>query len=240
MAPKRSREPEVQCAEKAEEMVAGTGHVILPTTSTVRPTEVAQKSDSEPAFADQLSKYARKKNPTLLQRIEAIIMKANEPLSHLAIVKECSLEGFEDEAKVRKAIKKALDSGALLRSNISKAKCWLAGGFPEPAPKEAIGVSIQDDFPGTGEGVQAGDEVSINYELFLAADETKLVEKGKKFAFTQGEGHVIKGMDAGVLGLRFGVVRRVTVPWQLGYGRRGSAPDIPPCADLLFVIIRQK
>jgi hypothetical protein len=198
-----------------------------------------QDRETVSAFAEQLSNYARKKNPTLLQRIESVIMKANEPLSHSAIVKQCSNDGFKDETKLRRAIKNALDSGALLRSNLSKGKSWIVG-YPEPAPEEPVKVSIEDHSPGTGEPVEAGDEVKINYELFLAADPTKLVEKGKKFVFNQGEGHVIKGMDDGVLGLRFGVVRRVTVPWSLGYGRRGSSPDIPPCADLIFVVVRQK
>jgi len=62
------------------------------------------------------------------------------------------------------------------------------------------------------------------------------VETGKAFTFRQAAGDVIKGMDAGVLGLCLGGTRTVLIPWQLGYGKRGSGPSIPPCADLVFDI----
>jgi FKBP-type peptidyl-prolyl cis-trans isomerase len=60
------------------------------------------------------------------------------------------------------------------------------------------------------------------------------VEKAAKFEFTVGGGEVIKGMDEAVKGVRVGGSRSVLVPWQLGYGRRGSPPDIPPETDLRF------
>jgi len=36
--------------------------------------------------------------------------------------------------------------------------------------------------------------------------------------------------------MRLGGQRRVQVPWQLGYGKRGSGPGVPPCSDLVFRI----
>ncbi len=59
---------------------------------------------------------------------------------------------------------------------------------------------------------------------------------GTNFAFQVGEGEVIKGLDAGVLGMRVGGRRTVTIPSSLGYGKRGSKPDIPPNAVLIFDI----
>ena len=47
---------------------------------------------------------------------------------------------------------------------------------------------------------------------------------------------MIKGMDAGVKGMKLGGKRVIRVPWSLGYGKRGSKPDIPPEADLVFTI----
>lgn len=136
--------------------------------------------------------------------------------------------------QVRKAIKAAVASGALQPSVESAAKFWL-GNDDAPAGRAAPGVGIEELSPGSGPGVEAGDAVEIAYELFLASGGPR-VEAGKRFGFTVGGGDVIKGMDAGVLGLSVGGKRRVAVPWPLGYGKRGSGADIPPCADLVFKI----
>jgi FKBP-type peptidyl-prolyl cis-trans isomerase len=49
-----------------------------------------------------------------------------------------------------------------------------------------------------------------------------------------GGGEVIKGWDQGVLGMRVGEQRRLTIPPKLGYGKRGSAPEVPPDATIVF------
>jgi FKBP-type peptidyl-prolyl cis-trans isomerase len=102
---------------------------------------------------------------------------------------------------------------------------------------EAAGPTVQVELVAEGGGapVEPGDTVAINYELFLA-DTDQRVEGGKRFTFQVGAGDVIKGMDAGLVGLKLGGKRTVKVPWELGYGRRGSPPGIPPCADLVFKI----
>ena len=43
-------------------------------------------------------------------------------------------------------------------------------------------------------------------------------------------------MDQGVLGAAQGERRKLTIPSSLGYGKKGSKPDIPPSADLCFDI----
>jgi FKBP-type peptidyl-prolyl cis-trans isomerase len=44
-------------------------------------------------------------------------------------------------------------------------------------------------------------------------------------------------MDASVLGMKIGGKRTVRIPASLGYGKRGSAPEIPPNAVLIFDIV---
>ena len=58
---------------------------------------------------------------------------------------------------------------------------------------------------------------------------------GKSFSFTLGDGEVIRGWDAGLLGMRQGGTRRLVVPPELGYGERGAGP-VPPRATLIFEI----
>ena len=43
-------------------------------------------------------------------------------------------------------------------------------------------------------------------------------------------------MDQGVIGMRVGERRKLLIPSSLGYGKRGSKPEIPPDAALVFEI----
>ena len=45
---------------------------------------------------------------------------------------------------------------------------------------------------------------------------------------------MIKGWDQGVVGMRVGDKRKLTIPPQMGYGSKGAGKDIPPNATLLF------
>ena len=51
-----------------------------------------------------------------------------------------------------------------------------------------------------------------------------------------GVGEVIKGWDKGVLGMRVGDKRKLTVPPQMAYGPSGIKGTIPPNATLEFDI----
>ncbi|EOD23272.1 hypothetical protein EMIHUDRAFT_469573 [Emiliania huxleyi CCMP1516] len=167
------------------------------------------------------------KSATILQRVVHALRARGGASSAPAIVKAVAEGGYTDGAKVRKAIKAGVTAGALQTSAESAAKFWVGG---EPIPEAAAGpaVATEELSPGDAGGspVAKGDAVAIDYTLSLLATGEK-VEAGKKFCFTVGGGDVIKDM------------RRVgldTVPWQLGYGKRGSGPGVPPCSDLVFRI----
>ena len=61
-------------------------------------------------------------------------------------------------------------------------------------------------------------------------------DRGEPFEFTLGGGNVIKGWDQGVVGMKVGGKRRLTIPFDLAYGEKGSPPTIPPKAALKFDI----
>ena len=54
------------------------------------------------------------------------------------------------------------------------------------------------------------------------------VGPGKKpFEFQLGKGSVIAGWDQGVVGMKVGGKRKLTIPSRLAYGEKGQAPKIP-------------
>ncbi len=57
---------------------------------------------------------------------------------------------------------------------------------------------------------------------------------GRPFSFVVGAGQVIKGWDQGVLGMKVGGLRRLTIPADLAYGDVGAGGVIPPGAALVF------
>ncbi|KAJ3934007.1 MAG: hypothetical protein NXY57DRAFT_1047550 [Lentinula lateritia] len=99
------------------------------------------------------------------------------------------------------------------------------------------GLKIQDATIGTGPMAKNGQLVSMRYIGKLANG--KIFDqntKGSPFVFRLGEGEVIKGWDQGIVGMQVGGERTLTVPPALGYGKRGSLPQIPGNATLSFEV----
>jgi FKBP-type peptidyl-prolyl cis-trans isomerase len=59
--------------------------------------------------------------------------------------------------------------------------------------------------------------------------------RNEPFSFKLGGGDVIKGWDEGVVGMRVGGVRELTVPPSLGYGEQDMG-KIPPNSTLHFEV----
>ena len=102
--------------------------------------------------------------------------------------------------------------------------------------KTASGLEYTDTVVGTGESPQKGKRVSVHYTGRLA-DGKKFdssVDRGEPFQFVIGVGQVIKGWDEGVMGMKVGGKRTLTIPANLGYGERGAGGAIPPNSTLVF------
>ncbi|MBI4837043.1 MAG: FKBP-type peptidyl-prolyl cis-trans isomerase [Candidatus Portnoybacteria bacterium] len=91
---------------------------------------------------------------------------------------------------------------------------------------------------GSGEGAKAGDKLEVHYAGTLK-DGTKFDssrDRGEPFTFTLGAGQVIKGWDQGMVGMKAGEIRKLTIPAELGYGDRGAGALITPGATLMFEV----
>lgn len=102
----------------------------------------------------------------------------------------------------------------------------------------AAELQIETLIEGTGEIAETGKRVSVHYEGRLADGEVFDASRprGQAFSFTIGEGQVIGGWEQGVVGMKIGETRRLTIPPELGYGEAGAGAVIPPDATLVFEI----
>ncbi len=104
--------------------------------------------------------------------------------------------------------------------------------------KTESGLQYIDLKEGTGERARSGDTVEVHYTGWLK-DGKKFdssVDRGRPFSFRLGAGQVIKGWDEGVAGMRVGGKRKLIIPPDLAYGKRGAGGVIPPDAELTFEV----
>jgi FKBP-type peptidyl-prolyl cis-trans isomerase FkpA len=104
------------------------------------------------------------------------------------------------------------------------------------------GLQYHDAVEGSGEVAQAGAQVTVHYTgwLFDGGEKGAKFDSSKDrndpFSFPLGAGHVIRGWDEGVQGMKIGGTRMLIIPPALGYGARGAGGVIPPNATLMFEV----
>lgn len=99
-------------------------------------------------------------------------------------------------------------------------------------------ILIEDLLVGEGQPATGpGQFVTVHYTGWLEnGSEFDSSRRGEPFSFPLGVGYVIAGWDQGLVGMRVGGKRRLTIPSELGYGERGAGAMIPPNAILVFEI----
>jgi peptidylprolyl isomerase len=143
------------------------------------------------------------------------------------------------------------------------------GKTASPAVKKRLfSLRVQDLKIGTGAEAEPGKLYKVKYTGWRATDGVVfdswdqhptpvMGEDGKPVmgddgkpktkapepaAFPIGTGRVIAGFDQGFNGMRVGGIRRIFIPWQIGYGARtlpdrgADHPGIPAKSDLVFEV----
>jgi len=99
-------------------------------------------------------------------------------------------------------------------------------------------LKIVDTTVGTGTVAAAGDTVDVLYTGKLdngTVFDASSLHGNQPFSFTLGVGQVIQGWDLGVVGMKVGGVRELTIPPELAYGSQ-SIGSIPPNSTLHFTV----
>jgi peptidylprolyl isomerase len=122
-----------------------------------------------------------------------------------------------------------------------------AYGAPDgkkPAQKKAAGkvvttksgLKYEDIVVGKGASPKPGQTVTVHYTGWLTNgkkfDSSR--DRNEPFEFVIGQGQVIRGWDEGVMSMKVGGRRKLTIPYALAYGEDGRPPVIPPKSTLIF------
>ena len=100
-------------------------------------------------------------------------------------------------------------------------------------------LELEDIVEGSGEEAVAGRVVEVHYvgvSWQTGREFDASWNRGDTFKFGLGKGQVIPGWDQGVAGMKVGGRRRITIPPNLAYGKRGAGGVIGPDETLVFVV----
>ncbi len=103
------------------------------------------------------------------------------------------------------------------------------------APNAQLKIAVLKE--GSGPGAANGQTVHVHYTGKLTNGKVFDSSIGKNpLTVTLGAGQVIQGWDIGILGMKVGEKRELTIPPALGYGAQGFPGVIPPNATLIFEV----
>jgi peptidylprolyl isomerase len=109
--------------------------------------------------------------------------------------------------------------------------------IPDHAPSYQL--ELEDLEVGEGDEAAKGDVVEVHYVGVSWKSGNQFDaswDRGATFKFGLGKGQVIRGWDEGVAGMKVGGRRRITIPPDLAYGKRGAGGVIGPDETLVFVV----
>lgn len=116
------------------------------------------------------------------------------------------------------------------------------GGKPiVQAPEGPIptALEVEDVVVGEGQEVAEGDFLVMHYVGVRHSDGGQFDaswDRGETFSFIIGGGQVIQGWDEGIVGMREGGRRVLSIPPEQAYGTQSPSPDIPAGSALVFVV----
>lgn len=158
------------------------------------------------------------------------------------------LQAAEPTDAVRKDVSEAAPSPPAAPSAAGRAGSSDSAAAPVPPVPTAFAgpeLLIQELRAGVGQEAVTGSLVAVHYTGWLQ-DRQSPSGKGRQFdssrgrralVFPLGAGRVIKGWDLGVVGMKIGGLRLLTIPPELAYGGRPVGGGlIPANSTLIFEV----
>jgi peptidylprolyl isomerase len=111
--------------------------------------------------------------------------------------------------------------------------------LPKPTGSPPRRLMVEDIVKGRGRAAKEGDTVVVHYVGMNFSNGLEFDaswDAGAPFPVQIGTTQVIEGWTRGLVGIREGGRRQLTIPPELGYGAAGYPPDIPPNETLIFVV----
>lgn len=104
-------------------------------------------------------------------------------------------------------------------------------------------LTIEDETPGGGPSIKTGDRVQLHFTVSLP-DGKKLGsthDKGQALIYEVGSAEITRGFDVGIVGMKAGGKRKITMPPDLAYGETGAGNGLVPAnATLVFEVELEK
>lgn len=158
-------------------------------------------------------------------------------LATIAIVVRSGLLARKDPGRpINAAMREAL---AAESPQFSEADANLIRQKYPTAHRLSSGLLYVERAPGAGGApAREGQELVVHYDgrLLDGTPFDSSYRSGVPFTFRVGMGRVIKGWDQAFLTMHRGEKRTLIIPHWLAYGARGSPPNIPPNATLVFEV----
>ena len=188
--------------------------------------------------------------------VEAAVEEQDVKKEDTAAAKESPVKS-DKKVQFAKNLEQGPASSPATLKGENKEKTGTDSKKEETKPKASLGVKVvqgvkvDDKKLGKGPAAKKGSRVGMRYigklndgkvfdcecgsSVTEAVDANRLPanKSGKPFSFTIGDGSVIKGWDIGVAGMQAGGERRITIPADLAYGKKGVA-GIPANSELTF------
>merc|ERR1719403_610730 len=185
------------------------------------------KADAKTPKADAKTPKAESKTPKTT-KADAKAAKADEKITN-------------GEAKTPKKAEPKTPKAEDKTAKTPKEKAAKDAATPGKTPKRTVkgGVQVEDLKEGSGPEVKAGNLVGMHYEGKLSSNNKQFdacQAPSKPLKFKVGTGQVIKGWDVGLMGMKVGGKRKLTIPAAMAYGKEGNPPDIPPNSTLVFEV----
>jgi peptidylprolyl isomerase len=192
-----------------------------------------------------MTTFAKIRLPALVALLAMALAAAGCGSSKKESLADKSARKAEQEAKSQQPIPEPKPvSSPTVQPTAGEADINTKPTVPKGSGSPPSTLKTETLIPGSGAAIKSGQQATVQYVgvTFKTGKEfdTSWGKNKQPFQFALGSGSVIPGWDQGVVGMKVGERRRLTIPPDLAYGAQGSPPKIGPNEALIFDIDLKK